>query len=54
VSYPTDKRRGTITVEWSAGDDPNNIETYSWSIRCDPPIPDQLTSDILADVVRVY
>jgi hypothetical protein len=45
---------GTISIEWTVGSDPDDAETYAWSVRCDPPIPDQLVSEILAEIVKVY
>ena len=51
VSAP---QTGTITIEWVVGSNPNDIDTYGWSVRCDPPIPDELVSGLLTEVVKVY
>jgi len=45
-------QNGTISIEWALGSDPDNAETYSWSVRCVPPIPDQLVSEILEEIAR--
>jgi hypothetical protein len=45
---------GTITIEWAVGSDPNDFDTYAWSVRCEPPIPDELVSGLLTEVVKVY
>jgi hypothetical protein len=45
---------GTIIIEWTVGSDPSDFDTYGWSVRCDPPIPDELVAGILVEVTKVY
>ena len=51
MAKPVEPRSRKIVIEWIAGSDPRNVETYAWHVRCDPPIPEELVSDILADIV---
>ncbi len=45
---------GTVTIEWVVGSNPDDLDTYAWSVRCDPAIPDELVSGLLAEVIKVY
>ena len=45
---------GTITIEWVIGWDPNDLDTYAWSVRCNPPLPDELAAGLLGEVIKVY
>lgn len=46
--------QGVITIEWAMGADPEDFESYSWSVRPDPPVADELVAGILADILAVY
>jgi hypothetical protein len=51
---PNTGQTGRITIEWTVGWNPEDLDTYKWSVRCDPPIPDELVSGLLAEVIKVY
>ena len=48
------KSAGTITIEWAAGSDPDDLATYGWSLLCEPPLPDETVARLLAEVLKVY
>jgi hypothetical protein len=51
ASLPND---GVIRIEWTIGSDPSDYDTYSWSVTCEPEIPDEVVDGILTEVLRVY
>jgi hypothetical protein len=47
-------RTGLITIEWQVASDPTDATTYSWQIRAEPPLPDDIVAALLRDISSVY
>ncbi|HUY29500.1 MAG TPA: hypothetical protein VMV02_00710 [Acidimicrobiales bacterium] len=48
------RKRGTISIDWVTGADPDDASTYGWEIRCEPALRDGLVDEILREIVKVY
>jgi hypothetical protein len=47
-------KKGTVTIDWTAGFDPQDVATYAWRVQCEPPLPDEVLAALLSEVANVH
>lgn len=41
---------GVISIEWTVGANAHDAGTYAWTIKCEPPLSDEIVGALLREI----